>query len=181
MIRFALFGLLSAIVVGAAFVGTTWLIIPAESPAESLATRFPEGWDTLPVVDYKRAEPWLSAVPELSADEFNAAVTAMEWRLRPPRLPQPADAVLTDAQIASVKDRLALTAEQEPYWVAVEAALRQVVWDRSQGGRRVEATSLLRFQEAAAPFAATLSARQRAEIQALANVVGMRLDLSAAQ
>ena len=85
---------------------------------------------------------------------------------------------MNDAQIASMKDRLELTEEQEPYWQAVEASLREVVWDRSHGGRPrlLEPSSLERFKEAAAPFVATLSAKQRSEIQALANIVGLRLN-----
>ena len=45
------------------------------------------------------------------------------------------NAVFNDAQIASMKDRLELTKEQQPYWQAVEAWLREVVWDRSRGVR----------------------------------------------
>ena len=118
-------------------------------------------------------------MPRMYADEFIAAVTAVERR-RPPAAatsPQPVAAVFNDAQIASMKDRLALTKEQEPYWQGVEASLREVVWDRSSGVRpRLEPTSLERFMKAAAPFVATLSAKQRSEIQALANIVGMRLN-----
>ena len=85
--------------------------------------------------------------------------------------------MFNDAQIASMKDRLELTKEQEPYWQEVEASLREVVWDRSHGDRpRLEPSSLERFKEAAAPFVATLSAKQRSEIQALANIVGLQLN-----
>ena len=85
--------------------------------------------------------------------------------------------MFNDAQIASIKNRLKLTEEQEPYWQEVEASLREVVWDRSRGDRpRLEPSSLERLMEAAAPFVATLSAKQRSEIQALANIVGLRLN-----
>ena len=69
-------------------------------------------------------------MPRMSADEFIAAVTAVVRRRPPqgppPRPPQPVAAVFNDAQIASIKNRLKLTKEQEPYWQEVEASLREV-------------------------------------------------------
>lgn len=185
MIRVVLFGVVAAIVAGAAVMVTDRLMNRAEAPSATIATRFPDGWDTVPVVEYQKPPPLPplpSAVSQMSADAFVAAVSALERLHPPPRPPQPANAVFNDAQIASIKDRLELTREQEPYWQAVEASLREVVWDRSQGHRqKLEPASLERFKEAATPFVATLSARQRSVIQALANIVGLRLDLSAAQ
>ena len=112
----------------------------------------------------------------MSTTEFVAAVTAVE-RLRPrPRPPQPADAVFNDAQIASVRSARA-SEEQKPSWQAVETWLREVVWDRKRGVRpRLEPSSLERLKQAAAPFVATLSAKQRSEIEELANIVGLRLN-----
>ena len=73
-----------------------------------------------------------------------------------------------------------MTEEQEPYWQAVEASLREVVWERSHGLRpRLEPSRLAQFKEVAAPFVATLSAKQRFKIDALANIVGVRLNLQA--
>ena len=181
IIRVALFVVVIAIVAGATAFLADRLINPAETPNETVTSRFPEAWEAAPVVEYKRPLPWPPAMPRMYADEFIAAVTAVERRRPPPgpppRQPQPVAAVFNDAQIASMKDRLALTKEQEPYWQGVEASLREVVWDRSSGVRpRLEPTSLERFMKAAAPFVATLSAKQRSEIQALANIVGMRLN-----
>ena len=73
------------------------------------------------------------------------------------RLPQPANAVF---------NRLERTEEQQPYWQAVEASLREVVWDRSHGVRqRVDPSRLEQLKQAAAAFRATLSAQQRSKIQ----------------
>jgi len=178
MIRVALFGILIVIVAAVAAILAERLMNPAETAKETVTSRFPQGWESAPVVEYKKPLPPLpSAIPQMSPDEFIAAVTAIERRLPPPRVPQPADAVFNDAQIANIKDRLELTDEQEPYWQAVEASLREIVWDRRRGDRpRLESGSLQRFTKAAAPFVATLNAKQRSEIQALANIVGMRLD-----
>ena len=133
------------------------LINPSETPNETITSRFPEGWGSAPVVEYKKALARPSAMSQMSTAEFVAAVTALE-RLRPlPRPTQPANAVFNDAQIASMKDQLELTKEQQPYWQAVEASLREVVWDRSRGVRpRLEPSNLERLKQAAAPFVATL-------------------------
>ena len=182
MIKVALFGVVVAIVLGAAAVLVDRFASTAEPPLKAVVTRFPEGWASAPVVEYRKPLRWLSAVSQISPEEFEAAVVALE-RLRPlPRPPQPADAVFNDAQIASMKERLNLTEDQEAYWQEVELALREVVWDRRRSnGATLEPTSLERFKEAAAPFVATLNTRQKSEIRALANIVGLRIDLSGAQ
>ena len=177
MIRVALLGVAIVIVVAATVILADRLINPAETPNETITSRFPEGWESAPVVEYKKPLPRPSAMPQMSTDEFIAAVTAVQRLRPPPRRPQPANAVFNDAQIASIKGRLKLTEEQVPYWHEMEASLREVVWDRSRGDRpRLEPSSLERFMEADAPFVATLRVKQRSEIQALANIVGMRLD-----
>ena len=177
MIRVALFGVVIVIVVGAIVIVADRLINPAETPNETITSRFPEGWESAPVVEYKKPLPRPSAMPQMSTDEFIAAVTAVQRLRPPPRRPQPANAVFNDAQIASIKGRLKLTEEQVPYWHEMEASLREVVWDRKHGDRpRLGPSSLERFKEAAAPFVATLSAKQRSEIEALANIVGLRLN-----
>jgi hypothetical protein len=179
MIRVALFGVAIVTAVGAAVIVAGHLMDPGKTPNESIAGRFPEGWESAPVIEYKKpqpgapTQPWVSTMSRMSSDEFVGALTAIQ-RLRPP---QPADAVFNDAQIASIKARLQLKKEQEPYWRVVEASLRQIVWDRSHRDRpRVEANSLERLKEAAAPLVATLNARQQSEIQALASIVGLKLN-----
>jgi hypothetical protein len=178
MIRVALFGVAIVTAVGAAIIVAGHLMDPGETPNESIAGRFPEGWESVPVIEYKpqagiSTQPWVSTMSRMSSEEFVGALTAIQ-RLRPP---PPADAVFNDAQIASIKARLQLKKEQEPYWREVEASLRQIVWDRSRRDRpRVEANSLERLKEAAAPLVATLNARQQSEIQALASIVGLKLN-----
>ena len=43
--------------------------------------------------------------------------------------------MLDDAQIASIKERLHLTPDQEQMWPAVEAALRNIAYTRAQQAR----------------------------------------------
>jgi hypothetical protein len=52
--------------------------------------------------------------------------------------------VLNDAQIASIKQRLNLTPEQEKMWPAVEAALRKIVYTKNAMSPRVPAASTRR-------------------------------------
>ena len=99
IIRVALFGVVIVIVVGAAAIVADRLISSAEAPNETIATRFPEGWKSAPVVEHRKPRPWPSAIPRMSTDEFNAAVTAVGRLRPPPRSPQPSNAVFNDAQI----------------------------------------------------------------------------------
>ena len=174
MIRVAaLFGVAVVIlVVGAILIVAHRLINPAETPNQTITSRFLEGWRS--GLEYKKPLVWPPAMSQISTAEFIAAVTAIELLRRPPRLPQPADAVFNDAQIASIKDRLELSEEQKQSWRAVEASLRELVWDRRNA--RLEPSSLERLKQAAAPFAPTLSAKQRSKIEALAKIVGLRLN-----
>ena len=183
MIRVSWSGAVVVLSIGTTAILADWLMNPAEvTPIQSTVSRFPEGWDSAPVLAQDKPLPWHPDKLPMTADDFIAAVTAVE-RVRPlPRPPQPAGAVFNDAQIASIKDRLELTEAQVPYWQRVEASLREVVWNRSHGDRpRLEPGSLKRFNEAVKPFVETLSAKQRSEIRALANIVGLRLDLSISQ
>jgi hypothetical protein len=176
MIRVALFGVIIAILVGSIVFVADRLTNLAETPNEAITGRFPEGWESDPVGEYKKPLAWPSAMSQMSTAEFVAAVTAVERRRPRPRPPQPPDAVFNDAQIASIKDRLELSEEQKPSWQAVEASLREVVWDRRHGVPRLEPRSLERLKQAAAPFVPTLSAKQLSKIEALANIVGLRLN-----
>ena len=117
-----------------------------------------------PVVEYKKPLAWPSAVSQMSTNEFIAAMTAVEPPRPPPRPPQPANAVFNDAQIASMKDRLELTEEQQPYWQAVEASLREVAWDRSRGIRpRLESSSLEAIKAGSSAF--RCDAQRQAAVQ----------------
>jgi hypothetical protein len=177
MIRVALFSVAIVTVVGATVLFAAWSVGPVETPIETITSRFPAEWEAAPVVVYRKPQPLPSTLSRMSSDEFIGALAAIE-RLRPaPRPSQPADAVFNEAQIASIKARLQLKREQEPYWRNVEASLRQIVWDRSRRDRpRVEANSLERLKEAAAPFVTTLNAKQQSEIRTLANIVGLKLN-----
>jgi len=96
--------------------------------------------------------------------------------------PKPAiTSVLSDSDIAALKRRLRLSADQEPYWPEIEAALRDVAHQINEANRRAHATlpvdistpEVDRLKSAAIPFLMQMRPDQKAEIVALAHLMGM--------
>jgi hypothetical protein len=96
--------------------------------------------------------------------------------------------VLNDAQIASIKERLNLTPEQEAMWPPVETALRQVSYLRNPADapdRRAQQSSgrlafidpdsaeVRRLKYAALPLIMRLNDDQRREVNSMAHVMGL--------
>jgi hypothetical protein len=96
--------------------------------------------------------------------------------------------VLNDAQIASIKERLNLTPDQEAMWPPVEAALRQVSYIRNatdtqnrraqQSGSRLafidpDSTEVRQLKYAALPLFMRLNDDQKREVNSLAHVMGL--------
>ena len=95
-----------------------------------------------------------------------------------------------DAQIAGIKQRLHLTPDQERMWPAVEAALRNMAYKRTQQAaargatRNVEAVAVdpeavEGLKSAAVPLIMSFSSEQKDEVRSLVHVMG--LDQLAAQ
>jgi hypothetical protein len=92
--------------------------------------------------------------------------------------------VFNDAQIASIKNRLNLTKDQQKYWPAVEAELRRLAWkkaaDQKGPGRRqlvaldVSAIDLVKLQSTTAPLLMSFSDEQKRELRMLAHLAGMQ-------
>ena len=92
--------------------------------------------------------------------------------------------ILDDAQIASIKTRLHLTPDQERMWPAVEAALRNMAYKRTQqaaargAGRNVQAAAVdpeavEGLKSAAVPLIMSFSSEQKDEVRSLAHVMGL--------
>lgn len=180
---------------------------PAATPAEVLAARFPsEDSDSQPptfstasVVPAGQGETYdLSAVsgmamvePPWPADGNAATAKTLEGpepplQIEPPK-GQRASArspnVVNDAQIASIRRRLRLTAEQEKLWPPVEAALRKIVYSRAamnpQHGQSstayIDPTSpaVEELKSAALPLLLRLNEEQKHEVKMLAFVMGL--------
>jgi zinc resistance-associated protein len=98
--------------------------------------------------------------------------------------------ILDDAQIASIKERLHLSPDQERMWPAVEAALRNMAYRRAQqtaargAARNVQAAAVdpeavQGLKSAAVPLIMSFNDEQKEEVRSLAHVMG--LDQLAAQ
>jgi zinc resistance-associated protein len=98
--------------------------------------------------------------------------------------------ILDDTQIASIKERLHLTQDQERMWPAVEAALRNMAYKRAQqaavrgAARNVQAAAVdpeavQGLKSAAVPLIMSFNDEQKEEVRSLAHVMG--LDQLAAQ
>jgi hypothetical protein len=94
---------------------------------------------------------------------------------KPPR----SNAVLNDAQIASIKRRLNLTPDQERYWPAVEAELRKMEYaKRAAGGSRTASVDMSKvnvegLKSAGYPLVMSFSDDQRRELKSLAHLLGL--------
>lgn len=160
-------------------------------PAIVADPAWPTGAETLQTAIESTEPPILEPAPQ-SAAVVETATT------EPPKL-QGANAasrratsrssnVLNDAQIASIKRRLKLTAEQERMWPAVEAALRKIVYTKNamnsqthaaQSGRPPAAyidpssAEVKQLKAAALPLLMRLNDEQKREVKMLAYVMGL--------
>lgn len=95
----------------------------------------------------------------------------------PPKLPSAA--MLRDNQIASIKERLKLSAAQERHWPAVENALRGVLRQayeaKRRGGGSVDPNSpeVQQLKSAAMPLLMQMRDDQKREVRQLAYVIGL--------
>jgi hypothetical protein len=95
--------------------------------------------------------------------------------------------VLNDAQIASIKERLHLSSDQEEMWPAVEAALRNLAYSRAREARRhgtqvntqqvaaadPNSPDVQGLKSAAIPLIMSFNSEQKDEVRSLAHVMGL--------
>ena len=93
--------------------------------------------------------------------------------------------MLDDAQIASIKERLHLTPDQEEMWPAVEAALRNMAYLHAQEARAhsapagneqaaaVDPDTVQGLKSAAVPLILSFNAEQKEEVRNIAHVMGL--------
>jgi hypothetical protein len=103
--------------------------------------------------------------------------------VKPQPQPQKNYALLSDVQIAGIKDRLKLSASQESYWPAVETALRAVA-RKIHAGRQAsptaagvpidpESAEVQQLKSAAMPLLFQLREDQKNEVRTLARIIGL--------
>ncbi|WFU17590.1 hypothetical protein [Bradyrhizobium sp. CB3481] len=102
---------------------------------------------------------------------------------KPQPQPQKNYALLSDAQIAGIKDRLKLSSSQEYYWPPVETALRAVA-RKIHAGRQAnpnaqgvpidpESAEVQQLKSAAMPLLFQLREDQKSEVRSLARIIGL--------
>ena len=102
---------------------------------------------------------------------------------KPQPQPQKNYALLSDVQIAGIKDRLKLSSSQESYWPPVETALRAVA-RKIHAGRQANPTAsgvpidpdsaeVQQLKSAAMPLLFQLREDQKSEVRSLARIIGL--------
>jgi hypothetical protein len=95
--------------------------------------------------------------------------------------------MLNDAQIASIKERLHLTPDQEQMWPGVEAALRNIAYAKARDAQKhgepagaaglaslsPESAEVQDLKSAAFPLIMSFSDEQKSEVRNLAHVMGL--------
>lgn len=91
--------------------------------------------------------------------------------------------MLDDAQIASIKERLHLSPDQEQMWPAVEVALRNIAYTRAQQARSrsagivqtgdIDPESVESLKSAAVPLIMSFDDDQKQQVRDLAHVMGL--------
>jgi hypothetical protein len=151
-----------------------------EMPAEALAYAIP-GADEPPWA----AEP----VPAARPESASAAPAPAKRSVQPPHPAGPAsasNAVLNNAQIASIKERLKLTSYQSQLWPPVESALRDISWQgrADANGRKLASNGkgatidpnsvpVQRLKSAAFPLIMSLSDDQKQEVRTMVRLMGL--------
>jgi hypothetical protein len=134
---------------------------------------------------FAAATPSDFPMPKANASEAPAAAAEAPARPRPVAKPQPQKSysLLSDVQIAGIKDRLKLSSSQEYYWPSVETALRNVA-------RKIQANKLSnpnvqgvpidpncdevqQLKSAAMPLLFQLRDDQKEEVRKLARIIGL--------
>jgi hypothetical protein len=97
--------------------------------------------------------------------------------------PQKNYALLSDVQIAGIKERLKLSSAQESYWPPVETALRAVARkihakrqvDPGASGMPIDPDSeeVQQLKSAAMPLLFQLREDQKSEVRSLARIIGL--------
>jgi hypothetical protein len=141
-----------------------------------------------PSTDVTPNEPLRQAFAPSAPADIEAPKTTDPAAMPKPKLvskppPQKSYALLSDAQIAGIKERLKLSSTQESYWPAVENALRAVARkihttrqaDPNATGAPIdpEAEEVQQLKSAAMPLLFQLREDQKREVRMLARLIGL--------
>ena len=122
-------------------------------------------------------------IPKIAALSAAPTVAPAKTKAAAKPAPQKTYALLSDIQIAGIKDRLKLSAAQQSYWPPVETALRAVARkihakrqaDPNAAGIPIdpEAEEVQQLKSAAMPLLFQLREDQKSEVRSLARIIGL--------
>jgi hypothetical protein len=124
-----------------------------------------------------------AAQPEaLPVQEADTPIEAVKRHLAPSHPARRADTLFDDAQLARIKHRLHLTADQEPMWPAVAVALRNIGREQKRQARRrgegggidPNSEAVQDLKSAAIPLLMSFSDAQKDEVRHLARNMGLQ-------
>jgi hypothetical protein len=128
-------------------------------------------------------QAFASTAPADIAMPTTAAPAAQKPKLVAKPAPQKSYALLSDVQIAGIKERLRLSSSQEYYWPAVEDALRAIARkihasrqaDPKAGTVPIDpdADEVQQLKSAAMPLLFQLREDQKQEVRSLARLIGL--------
>ena len=130
---------------------------------------------------YASTSPAVLGLPKEVAPSVTPAAPPKPKTVAKP--PQKNYALLSDVQIAGIKDRLKLSSSQEYYWPPVETALRAVA-RKIHAGRQAnpnaqgvpidpESAEVQQLKSAAMPLLFQLREDQKSEVRSLARIIGL--------
>jgi hypothetical protein len=131
------------------------------------------------------ALPKIGPAPAASAPDTTtvAALPPPKPKLAAKPAPQKSYALLSDAQIAGIKERLKLTSDQEYYWPGIENALRGIArkihaarqHDPNATAAQIDpdSTEVAQLKSAAMPLLFQLREDQKDEVRKLARIIGL--------
>jgi hypothetical protein len=132
---------------------------------------------------YASTAPADLGIPKVTAPAAAPMVAPAKPKAAAKPAPQKNYALLSDIQIAGIKDRLKLSASQESYWPPVETALRAVARkihakrqaDPNAAGIPIdpEAEEVQQLKSAAMPLLFQLREDQKSEVRSLARIIGL--------
>jgi hypothetical protein len=132
---------------------------------------------------YASTAPADLGIPKVTAPAATQAPVPAKPRAASKPQPQKNYALLSDVQIAGIKERLKLSSAQESYWPPVEIALRAVARkihakrqaDPNTGGVPIdpEAEEVQQLKSAAMPLLFQLREDQKNEVRSLARIIGL--------
>jgi hypothetical protein len=131
---------------------------------------------------YASTSPADLVVPRM-ADPAATATAPAKPKVASKPQPQKNYALLSDVQIAGIKERLKLSSAQESYWPPVETALRAVARkihakrqvDPGAGSMPIdpESEEVQQLKSAAMPLLFQLREDQKSEVRSLARIIGL--------